>query len=276
MWFPGDVFRSRCEFDVYNYPFDMQTCIIVFTPWSYTWQEISLNSSLQEMQTNFYHENGGWKLGKSHVSTYVNGIISVIEFNINFIRRSEFFVVNVIAPISCLSFLNCLSFAVPVQSGERLSYSVTLLLSFAVFMTLVSDNIPKTSAPISLLCYFLVSLFSGSVMIMICGMLNMRVFYTDQASKIPPAYIRLTKSFKCCSRKLQTQSKDNENNSMPYKTNLTRSASISSNHLEESPIEDVTWQDVASAFDRLGFVIFFVYFIGMTTGMVLYISSSRF
>ncbi|XP_060603873.1 acetylcholine receptor subunit beta-type unc-29-like [Ruditapes philippinarum] len=276
LWHPGDVFRSRCEFDVYNYPFDKQSCMIIFTPWSYSWKEISLKSSMQQIQTDFYHENGEWKLGTTNVSTYANGQISIIQFDINFVRRSEFFVVNVIVPIACLSFLNCLSFAIPIQSGERLSYSVTILLSFAVFMTLVSDNIPKTSAPMSLLCYFLMLLFSGSVMIMICVMVNMRVFYTDHASKISPAYIRFTKLLKCCTNEENSKSQHDKDNCIYYKNNINRSPSASISHLEQDPIEHVTWQDVSHAFDRLGFVIFLVYFIGLSAGMVLYISRAKF
>ncbi|XP_045159519.2 neuronal acetylcholine receptor subunit alpha-3-like [Mercenaria mercenaria] len=272
IWNPGDVFRSRCEYDVYNYPFDRQRCWIVFTPWSYLAHEISLKSSAKHVMTSFYHENGEWKLGTTAVSTYEKGGISVIQFDINFIRRSEFFVVNIIVPISFLSFLNCLSFAIPIQCGERLSYSVTILLSFAVFMTLVSDNIPKTSAPMSLLCYCLTSLFSGSVLIMVCVMLNMRIFYTDPSTEISSAYVQFSKFLKCCQKK-DMKAHTNKDNSTIRENVVNVCTCNSTGHQQQDPCEHVTWQDVASAFDIVAFVIFLVYFISITAGLILYTKS---
>lgn len=248
----------------------------MFTPWAYTAKEISLYSTDNQILTPFYHENGEWKLGLTSVSAYTTNDISLIQFDINFIRRSEFFVVNIILPISFLSFLNCLAFAIPVECGERLSYSVTILLSFAVFMTLVSDNIPKTSAPMSLLCYFLTSLFSGSVLVMVSVMFNMRLFHIQVSTEVSPTYNRISKFLKCCEQKKQSQSIKTGSESAAYGNHPDVYVCTSKENAERESNENFTWRHVAAAFDRLAFVFFLVYFTCIITGMILYTTSSRF
>ncbi|XP_062588347.1 neuronal acetylcholine receptor subunit alpha-6-like [Saccostrea cucullata] len=44
-WYPHMVFESICDIDISNYPFDKQTCNIVFETWSYTRWEINLTVS---------------------------------------------------------------------------------------------------------------------------------------------------------------------------------------------------------------------------------------
>ena len=68
-------------------------------------------------------------------------------------RRPMFVVVILILPVLVMGLLNTLVFLLPAASGERVSYSITILLSQALLLTIVSDNIPKTSSPVSILCY---------------------------------------------------------------------------------------------------------------------------
>lgn len=269
IWHPGDVFRSRCAYDVYNYPFDKQSCSIVFTPWSYLASEISFCSATDSVKTSFYQENGEWKLGPTFSSNYTKNKNSFVRFHFNFIRRSEFFVVNIIVPISFLSFLNCLAFAIPIESGERVSYTITVLLSFAVFMTLVSDNIPKTSAPMSLLCYYLTSLFSGSVLIMTCVMLNMRIFHTDPSVKVARNYRRFYRAVNCCGQKKQF------GQPRPGVNSVTNQSYQTYNNTEAEQSKLVTWRDIAAAFDKVGLIMSLTYFSCITLGMIFYTNKSK-
>jgi hypothetical protein len=46
--------------------------------------------------------------------------------------------------------LNPLVFLLPVESGERIGLSMTILLSYTIFLTLISDAIPASSNPMSI------------------------------------------------------------------------------------------------------------------------------
>ena len=50
-----------------------------------------------------------------------------------------------------LSMLTLLVFCMPPDAGEKVSLSITVLLSFTVFMLMVSDNMPQTSNNIPIL-----------------------------------------------------------------------------------------------------------------------------
>ncbi len=42
IWEPGNQYRSRCTVDVRLYPFDSQTCELVFANWVYTGDAVNL------------------------------------------------------------------------------------------------------------------------------------------------------------------------------------------------------------------------------------------
>jgi len=81
---------------------------------------------------------------------------SQLVFNVILERRPEFYLTNVVLPILLMSFLNVLVFFLPADSGEKISYSLTVLLALAVFLTLIADSMPNTSVHTAVLCKYLV------------------------------------------------------------------------------------------------------------------------
>ena len=65
-------------------------------------------------------------------------------------RLATYYIVSVVFPVLFLSLTATLVFALPADSGEKMGTSITVLLSFAVYLTIVSENIPKTSLHVGL------------------------------------------------------------------------------------------------------------------------------
>ena len=103
--------------------------------------------------------------------------ISIYKVLLQLERRPLYFLVNTVVPIIFMGILNILVFLQPAESGERISYAVTVLLATAVFLTLIGDNMPKSSKPMSIVCYFLLSELSLSAFICITAILNLRLFF---------------------------------------------------------------------------------------------------
>ena len=59
-------------------------------------------------------------------------------------RRPTYYNLNIFLPVVALSLLGQLTFTVPVESGERLSYALTVLLSLSVYSTSVANTIPRS------------------------------------------------------------------------------------------------------------------------------------
>jgi len=96
-----------------------------------------------------------------------------IEFRLQ--RRANFATFTLVTPLMALAFLNVCVFLVPINSGEKGSFSKTTFLSYGIFFTVVSDSIPHTSLQISFFVIFIVVLLCVSVM---------SVFYTILQAKI--------------------------------------------------------------------------------------------
>ena len=54
-------------------------------------------------------------------------------------------------PVVLNSILMNAVFALPIDSGEKMSYSLTVLLSYALFLVWITNNLPPTSSGSSIL-----------------------------------------------------------------------------------------------------------------------------
>ncbi|XP_069131779.1 acetylcholine receptor subunit beta-like 1 [Argopecten irradians] len=198
--FAGDVISSACDIDVTYYPFDSQTCILEMMPWGYLSTEIMFLSKADNADMSYYSPHGTWDLIATQSKSTTVGDYSRYIVEITMKRRPLFFVVNIVLPILFLAFLNSLVFILPVESGERVSYAITVLLAIAVFLTLVGDNLPKTSQPMSILCYFLLTDLVMSSVVSIVTILGLRIYYIDDRP-VPRWLCRLVVCLSCGSNR---------------------------------------------------------------------------
>ena len=112
-----------------------------------------------EISFTFYRANGQWKVVKTDVEKSViketrNNVtkaFSQLDFYMYMKRRYQFYNTNVMLPIILSSFLVTLVFVVPADSGEKLSYILTVLLTIAVFLTIIGETLPAVSNTTSIL-----------------------------------------------------------------------------------------------------------------------------
>lgn len=60
-------------------------------------------------------------------------------------RRPLFYTVNLLLPSVFLMLMDIVGFYLPPDSGERVSFKITLLLGYSVFLIIVSDTLPATA-----------------------------------------------------------------------------------------------------------------------------------
>lgn len=110
-----------------------------------------------------------------------------ITFNITLRRKTLFYTVNLIIPCVAISFLSVLVFYLPSDSGEKVSLSISIMLSLGVFFLLLSEIIPPTSLTVPLLgkyLLFTMILVSLSVVVTI-AVLNVN-FRSPATHKMSP------------------------------------------------------------------------------------------
>ena len=70
---------------------------------------------------------------------------STVKFHLHLERLPAYYLLNIIIPTVVLALLSAFTFYVPVDSGEKLSLSITILLSFSVFLLMLSESTPQVS-----------------------------------------------------------------------------------------------------------------------------------
>merc|ERR1711971_218495 len=120
-------------------------------------------------------------------SEHEEKLLCDITFFMTLRRKTLFYTVNLIIPCVGISFLSVLVFYLPSDSGEKVSLSISILLSLTVFFLLLAEIIPPTSLAVPLLgkyLLFTMILVTFSVVVTI-GVLNVN-FRTPATHKMAP------------------------------------------------------------------------------------------
>uniref|UniRef100_A0A6I8PKV6 5-hydroxytryptamine receptor 3A n=1 Tax=Xenopus tropicalis TaxID=8364 RepID=A0A6I8PKV6_XENTR len=156
---------TACSLNIYNFPFDVQNCSLTFTSWLHTIQDInvSLWRTPEEVKEDksLFMNNGEWEL-LSVLSQYRKFVenedsFAEMKFHVIIKRRPLFYAVNLLLPSMFLMVMDIIGFYLPPDSGERVSFKITLLLGYSVFLIIVSDTLPATAIGTPLIgVYFVV------------------------------------------------------------------------------------------------------------------------
>lgn len=155
---PGGTLEAICPTDVSNFPFDTQTCMLKFVPRGYSASAIKLKTSLDYVSGSFFHTHPDWTISSNKTIIFKeNKDFNVESYRVRLTitRHPTYYALIIIVPTMLFCLLNPLVFLLPIESGERISLAMTILLSYVVFLTLVSDSMPAKSNP---MCYLLVTM----------------------------------------------------------------------------------------------------------------------
>lgn len=167
-WIPPAIFQSTCRIDVTYFPFDQQTCEMIFGSWTYTGNAVSLKfyKNRNYVELSDYWKSGTWDivevpacLQSFNGSKWGTPTESLITYYITIRRKTLFYTVNLILPTVLISFLCILVFYLPAEAGEKITLGISILLSLVVFLLLVSKILPPTSLVIPLISKYLMFTF---------------------------------------------------------------------------------------------------------------------
>ncbi|XP_059158998.1 acetylcholine receptor subunit alpha-like [Physella acuta] len=114
-----------------------------------TTKEMSFTASIDKAGVLFFTTNGEWDyLGSNVTASYIDTVfwnLSSVDITFFVKRRPTFLLINIILPVVFLSFLNLLVFVIPVESGDKVNYGITVLLALSVYMSMVSSLLTSSS-----------------------------------------------------------------------------------------------------------------------------------
>ena len=152
IWSRPGLLKSTCKFDLSYYPFDIQKCHMRFGSWVYSGTDLDLQIHESKMDMSNMQLNEEWQL----INTTVKRNTKIYEccpeeyidllFEYTLKRYSQHYTTNIIIPTIATSSLMLISLIVPWDSGERISFVTTVMLSIIVFLLILSENLPKSDA----------------------------------------------------------------------------------------------------------------------------------
>lgn len=259
LWKPFQVFETQCSIDTTYFPYDREVCEIVFVVWSYTIAEVEISRSANGINLNEYTESGVWEITRTDVKVSKEAFESKVTFSIYIKRKPFYYVFNIIIPILFLGMLTILVFALPVEAGEKMSYAMTVFLSFAVFLTIINTLLPVSSETTPVLSIYLLMQMTMSILVLFITALQIRLHHRDTSVPISKPFrfmVRLMHYFRCRkSCKISpAKNKDSEE-----RDNFD---SVGGTSQEEEIRPE--WKDVTSAIDFLAFWSFFLLYLSLT------------
>ncbi|XP_033726248.1 neuronal acetylcholine receptor subunit alpha-7-like [Pecten maximus] len=184
---PGRNVRASCMLDMTKFPKDSQTCVLQVMAWMLPASEMVFVIGSSDIDLSYYKPNGEWDIDRTSIANNndFGTEYSLIDFTIHLSRRYAYFLVSMASPILFLCFLNPFVFLIPVSSGERISFTITMFLSLAVYMTLIGENMPHVSDPMAAISYFLLLAMLYSSVVIILTIFTLRCDAVKDVHEFP-------------------------------------------------------------------------------------------
>ncbi|XP_022105188.1 neuronal acetylcholine receptor subunit alpha-7-like [Acanthaster planci] len=183
VWIPPGILRSTCQINVEYFPFDEQICTLKFSSWTYDGFALDLISKNDSSFTDSMTENGEWEMlsmwAVREVEPFESTTYVAVTFKLHIRRRSLYYFVNVLIPCVLISMLTVLSFSLPPDSGEKLSFGVTILLSLTVFMMIVASAMPETSFVIPLIAKYFTCVLVLVALSVVCTVISLNLHFRN-------------------------------------------------------------------------------------------------
>ncbi|XP_060077696.1 acetylcholine receptor subunit alpha-like [Ylistrum balloti] len=275
---PGKVFKCSCVVDMTNFPTDSQTCHMSLIAWGYYTKEIKLSYLDPSFDLGFLSPNGEWNvdsISPGKFPEHENGT-SALVYTIILTRRSAYFMMSMAVPVYILCFLHPFVFLLPAASGERISYSITMFLSLAVYMTIVSDSMPKVSEPMAGISYFLLVAMLLSCVLIILTIFSLRWDAVTDTKQFPKwlkiIVLRLKKKEKkiFCNKSLAHKNSiaNNSSSNMSEEPDVNIASEDKGNHFVNEKT-DLQKKDVVDFIDNALFVTTEIVVTGLISGFAI-------
>ncbi|KAK5981216.1 Nicotinic acetylcholine receptor non-alpha subunit [Trichostrongylus colubriformis] len=188
LWVPPAIYKSSCIIDVEYFPFDEQVCTLVFGSWTYNENEIKLEVEHEMADLSEYEPSSIWDLIDAPAQLVKKR--SQVEFQIRIRRKTLFYTIILIIPTVIMGTLNMAVFFLPTDSGEKITLTISIMLSIVVFLLLVSKILPPTSSTIPLMAKYLLLTFVLNVTTILITIVVINIYFRSPSTHRMPDWVR--------------------------------------------------------------------------------------
>ncbi|CAL1535035.1 unnamed protein product [Lymnaea stagnalis] len=280
-WTAGSLFSSSCQLHLTHYPFDTQTCEVKLFAMKYNEDELKFFATRPNVSLTYFTAHGEWNLEATelNIGTLKSGksSISTIELKFYLRRRPSFLLLTIVLPVVFLSFLNILVFIIPVESGEKITYGITVLLALSVYMSIVSGLLPRSSLTLPNVTIYLFILLSMSMLSVIDSIVFVLLHNREEKAERALTKVATTQQAVSPTDHLNIDNKGELNKNAS--TLNASTGQLDHVHPEKTKDGDVCPQEapqrinkykrIGKHIDVVSFVVFLVFWLVTTLGFTL-------
>ncbi|KAI6216696.1 Acetylcholine receptor subunit beta-type acr-2 [Aphelenchoides besseyi] len=189
-WVPPAIYKSSCRMEVTYFPFDEQTCHLVFGSWTYDNKKVQLRwyNNKKAVELEDYQTSAIWDI--INVPGTLSKDKSKMYFEIVIRRKSLFYTIILLIPTILMAHLSLMVFFLPAECSEKITLGISLLLALVVFLLLVSKILPPTSDTVPLIAKYLLLVFLLNVITILVTVIIVNVYYRSAVTHRMPRIVR--------------------------------------------------------------------------------------
>ncbi len=193
-WFCPLILKSECSVKLYNFPFDRQSCPLIFGLWTLSQLEVNITLVRKTGDIGSYLKNGVFVLtgmpaytSTKYYTCCPNVPYTRMIYTIKLQRKTTFYLFNFIFPGGLLIILSFLSYLLPPESGERMGLGITNVIAFLFYMMLINEKIPPVSIAVPIITEFLLIAIAINAVTLISSAfaVKMLFFEGDNLKSVP-------------------------------------------------------------------------------------------
>ncbi len=246
-WFCPLILKTECSVDIKWFPFDKQSCPFRFGLWTYDGLRVNFSLVRDQADLSSYIPSGEWNfdsMNGTRTELYYNCCPNVpypvIDYSMVIIRRTRFYLLNLIWPGILIAVLAAVAFLLPPECGERIGLGITNLLAMTVFLLLISESIPPTSDAVPLAGQFftVIMVLSAVALLESCVVLKFLHYSDSDAGKVPRFIRRFVNVYLARILCMGSVKKDKESFDLKQKSNGIDNPALNGNLRDGIPMEN--------------------------------------
>ncbi|XP_070187472.1 acetylcholine receptor subunit beta-type lev-1-like [Littorina saxatilis] len=192
-WSPPGILLVSCSTDIRFFPFDSQTCSVSVKTFGYTIQELVLEADADDLDLSYYSKNGEWNLLDAWTSNVDFRNYSQVTFYFKYKRKPAYYGLNLIMPVMMMAVLGLFIFVLPAESGEKMGFSLTVMLTFVVLMTILGSQMPTTADHTSVFEVYVILVLTLCSMSVVFSIISLNLYFREVDQPVPKRYRDVTR-----------------------------------------------------------------------------------
>uniref|UniRef100_A0A0N5B6T9 Neur_chan_LBD domain-containing protein n=1 Tax=Strongyloides papillosus TaxID=174720 RepID=A0A0N5B6T9_STREA len=153
------ITNSLCQLNVAFFPYDIQTCTLLFGSWAHSNDSIKYSLYSKNLSLIDFYDNQEWELDKVNSQISADGFLydyldpplfwDMVIIDLVVSRQSFYYVFNLVIPSTIITFVAVIGFHTPSTSGRvrdaKFRLGIMTLMSMSVILLAIVEDMPKFS-----------------------------------------------------------------------------------------------------------------------------------